>query len=138
MFESGNYSELDITQTERSEDVIDFLVNNNTDNSLYTAVFNTKLCERWNELNHIYFQIANIFFLLSYLAPNGIYGMLYLRCSLLVGCIFFAFWSWSVKCYLDALVWNLTFVLINLVYICTSLFYMSPYKFQKEIEEVSY
>lgn len=136
MFESSNYTELDFNEADKNED-ISYIFKNTTDSSIYSTIFSTKLCERWNELNHIYFQIANIFFFLSYLAPNGTYGMLYLRCGLLVGCIFFALWSWTIKCYFDALVWNLTFIFINLVYICTSLFYMSPYKFQKEIEEVS-
>lgn len=136
MFESANYTESEGSSVLDKDDGI-FYYNNNTDHSLYSSIFSTKICEHWNDLNHIYFQIANVFFFLSYLAPNGTYGMLYLRCGLMVGCIFFALWSWAVKCYLDALVWNLTFVLVNFVYICTSLFYMSPYKFQKEIEEVS-
>lgn len=135
MFDSGNYTESESSNSLERDD--SFLYYSNNSYNIYTSVFSTKICEHWDDLNHIYFQIANIFFFLSYLAPNGLYGMLYLRSSLMVGCIFFALWSWSVKCYLDALVWNLTFVFINFVYICSSLFYMRPYKFQKEIEEVS-
>lgn len=138
MFDSNNYTETEgssILDKDDSKSI--FCYSNNTEYSIYSSLFSTKICEHWNDLNHIYFQIANVFFFLSYLAPNGTYGMLYLRCSLMVGCIFFALWSWAVTCYLDALVWNLTFVFINFIYICTSLFYMSPYKFQKEIEEVS-
>lgn len=133
MYNTGNY-----TESEDDEGFLYYNNNNSSDNNIYSSVlFSTKICEHWDDLNHIYFQIANIFFFLSYLAPNGVYGMLYLRSSLMVGCIFFALWSWAVKCYLDALLWNLTFVFINFVYVCSSLFYMSPYKFQKEIEEVS-
>lgn len=135
MYDTGNYTESEGSLADKDEG---FLYYNNSSDNIYSSVlFSSKICEHWNDLNHIYFQIANIFFFLSYLAPNGVYGMLYLRSSLMVGCIFFALWSWAVKCYLDALVWNLTFVFINFVYICSSLFYMSPYKFQKEIEEVS-
>lgn len=137
MFESGNYSDPEGTVPLENDDS-PYYYANGTDNSVYSSLFSSKVCQHWDDLNHIYFQIANVFFFLSYLAPNGTYGMLYLRCSLMVGCVFFALWSWAVKCYLDAVVWNLTFVSINFVYICSSLFYMRPYKFQKEIEEVSW
>lgn len=137
MFDSGNYTESEGSSPLDKDDSVFYYSNSSSPPNIYSSIFSTKFCEQWDDLNHIYFQIANIFFFLSYLAPNGPYGMLYLRSSLMVGCIFFALWSWAVKCYLDALVWNLTFVFINFVYICSSLFYMSPYKFQKEIEEVS-
>lgn len=138
MFDSGNYTEFEASQPENTEYFINSFKNSTDSSTIYTSIFSAKLCGHWGELNHVYFQIANVFFFLSYLAPNGAYGMLYLRCGLLVGCVFLALWSWTVKCYFDALVWNLTFVFINIVYMCTSLFYMSPYKFQKEIEEVSF
>lgn len=137
MYDSSNYTESEGINPFDEDDSILYYSNSSSSYNIYSSIFSTKICEHWDDLNHIYFQIANIFFFLSYLAPNGLYGMLYLRSSLMVGCIFFALWSWAVKCYLDALVWNLTFVFINFIYICSSLFYMSPYKFQKEIEEVS-
>lgn len=105
MFESGNFTESEGSNSLDRDD--SFLYYSNNTFNIYTSIFSTKICEHWDDLNHIYFQIANLFFFLSYLAPNGIYGMLYLRSSLMVGCIFFALWSWAVKCYLDALVWNL-------------------------------
>lgn len=126
MSEYQNFTNLEIN---RGEDLF-------KNDSVFASIFNGEFCDQWFDLNHLYFQVANFFFLLSYLAPNGIYGMLYLRCGLIVGCVFFALWSWSVKCYFDAVVWNLIFVFINLLYIFTSIFYLSPCKFHKEIEEV--
>ncbi|KAK0173515.1 hypothetical protein PV328_006700 [Microctonus aethiopoides] len=87
-------------------------------------------------INHIYFQLANAFFLLSHLAPSGIHGVLYLRCTLLVGCAFLALWGWAIACWLDAALWNGLFVAINFVHVCTLLYRLRPVKFSKEIEEV--
>lgn len=87
-------------------------------------------------VNHIYFQIANVFFLLSHLAPSGIHGVLYLRCTLLVGCAFLALWGWTIACWLDAALWNALFVAINFVHVCTLLYKLRPIKFTREIEEV--
>lgn len=87
-------------------------------------------------VNHIYFQLANAFFLLSHLAPSGLHGVLYLRCTLLVGCAFLALWAWMIVCWLDAALWNALFVAINFVHVCTLLYRLRPVKFSKEIEEV--
>jgi hypothetical protein len=87
-------------------------------------------------VNHIYFQLANAFFLLSHLASSGLHGVLYLRCTLLVGCTFLALWAWTVVCWLDAALWNGLFVVINFVHVCTLLYRLRPVKFSKEIEEV--
>ncbi|XP_015523882.1 blood vessel epicardial substance [Neodiprion pinetum] len=87
-------------------------------------------------INHIYFQLANAFFLLSHLAPSGIHGVLYLRCTLLIGCAFFALWGWAIACWLDAALWNATFVAINFLHICMLLYRLRPVKFSREVEEV--
>ncbi|XP_053977432.1 popeye domain-containing protein 3-like isoform X3 [Hylaeus anthracinus] len=87
-------------------------------------------------VNHIYFQLANAFFLLSHLAPSGIHGVLYLRCTLLVGCAFLALWGWTIACWLDAALWNALFVAINFVHVCTLLYKLRPNKFSREVEEV--
>lgn len=88
-------------------------------------------------VNHIYFQLANAFFLLSHLAPSGLHGVLYLRCTLLVGCAFFALWAWTIVCWLDAALWNILFVIINFVHVCALLYRLRPVRFSKEIEEVN-
>ncbi|XP_043280462.1 popeye domain-containing protein 3-like isoform X2 [Venturia canescens] len=87
-------------------------------------------------VNHIYFQLANAFFLLSHLAPSGIHGVLYLRSTLLVGCAFLALWGWTIACWLDAALWNALFVAINFLHVCMLLYRLRPIKFSREIEEV--
>ncbi|XP_069689834.1 popeye domain-containing protein 3-like isoform X2 [Periplaneta americana] len=103
--------------------------------SFLPALF-VSYCAEWKPVNHVYFQLANTFFFLSYLAPNGMYGILYLRCTLLVGCAFFALWGWAVLCCFDAFLWNATFVGINLIHVCILLYYLRPVKFTREVEEV--
>ena len=39
----------------------------------------------WEPLNHVLFQLANAALLVSYLAPNGIYGILFLHSWLVIG-----------------------------------------------------
>lgn len=104
-----------------------------------TFLYGALTCQPYQGIyvNHIYFQLANAFFLLSHLAPSGIHGVLYLRCTLLVGCAFLALWGWTIACWLDAALWNALFVAINFVHVCTLLYKLRPIKFSREIEEVS-
>lgn len=104
--------------------------------SFIASFFGAPLCLKWEPVNHVYFQLANTFFFLSYLAPNGAYGILYLRCTLLIGCAFFAVWGWAVLCSFDAFLWNATFVVINFVQVCILMYHLRPIKFTKEVEEV--
>lgn len=102
----------------------------------FESVFNISVCSQWGPVNHMFFQLANTFFFLSYLAPNGMYGILYLRCTLLIGCAFFAWWGWAILCSFDAFIWNANFVAINFIHVCVLLYHLRPIKFSKEIEEV--
>lgn len=80
--------------------------------------------------------MANIFFLLSHLAPNSIHGVLYLRCTLLIGCSFLSLWGWTIACWIDIAIWNCLFVAINFIYVCTLLYRLRRIKFTKEVEQV--
>lgn len=120
-----------------SADLPDQWPNITTNNiSFISSVFSVSYCTQWGSVNHAYFQLANTFFFLSYLAPNGLYGILYLRCTLLVGCAFFALWGWAVLCSFDAFLWNANFVAINFIHVCILLYHLRPIKFSKEVEEV--
>ncbi|XP_055945887.1 blood vessel epicardial substance-like [Argiope bruennichi] len=91
---------------------------------------------QWLPPNHILFQIANACLFLSYLAPVGIYGLLYLRTCLMIGSIFFAIWGWIVLCALDTFIWNTVFTLINFIHVAILLYMLRPVKLSKELEEV--
>lgn len=95
-------------------------------------------CPKWRPINHVFFQVANIFFLFSFLAPHSANGLIWLRASLMIGCGFFGLWAMTIECFLDAVVWNSVFVVINFVYFAVQLYLMRPIKFHKEIEEVSW
>ncbi|XKL66585.1 hypothetical protein PGB90_010005 [Kerria lacca] len=98
------------------------------------AIFGTSRCEKFVSMNHI-FHIANILVLLSHFAPNGKFGIIYLRLMLLIGCGFFAIWGFEI-CSLDVVIWNVTFVICNVIYIVVLLIYLWPTRFTKEIEEL--
>lgn len=94
-------------------------------------------CSKWRPINHVFFQVANVFFLLSFLAPHTPTGLIWLRVALILGCTFSWIWAWSIECYLDAVLWNSAFVAINFVYFSVQFYLMRPIKFHKDIEEVS-
>lgn len=94
-------------------------------------------CPKWRPINHIFFQAANVFFLLSFLAPHTPSGLIWLRVALILGCAFSGLWAWSIECYLDAVVWNSAFIVINFVYFAVQFYLMRPIKFHRDIEEVS-
>lgn len=93
-------------------------------------------CPKWRPINHVFFQIANIFFLFSFLAPHSPNGLIWVRAALMIGCGFFGLWAMTIECFLDGVVWNSAFVVINFVYFGVQLYLMRPIKFHKEIEEV--
>lgn len=93
-------------------------------------------CPKWRPINHIFFQVANVFFLLAFLAPHSPKGLIWLRVALVLGCAFSGMWAWSIECYLDAVVWNSVFIVINFLYFALQFYLLRPIKFHKDIEEV--
>lgn len=114
-------------ETTTNEEIIDW--------STTWPYFNTG-CAKWLPMNHVYFQLANTFLFLSYLAPAGLYGLIYLRAMLAIGCAFFAIWGWLVICAFDTFVWNALFCLINLVHGTFLLFTLRTVRFDDQVEEV--
>lgn len=94
-------------------------------------------CNSWHRPNHLYFQLGNAFFFLAFVAPHGSYGMLWLRCSLVVGCILLTMWGWIIECTGDVVLWSSIFLATNLVYLVILLCRLRPVRFEKEIESVS-
>lgn len=95
------------------------------------------LCiDQWSAANHFLFQLANAFLFLSYLAPVGIHGLLYLRTCLMIGSLFFALWAWIILCALDTFVWNALFTVINFIHVTIILYILRPVKFSAELERV--
>lgn len=93
-------------------------------------------CLSWQRSHHMYYQIGNAFFLLAFLAPNNPYGTLFLRSSLIIGCILMILWGYLIECTYDIIIWGSIFFIINLLYVGTLLCKLRPVKFEEEIEAV--
>ncbi len=95
------------------------------------------VCESWLPPNHLLFQLANIFLLLSYLSTNSIYGVLYLRSCLAIGSVFFGLWGWLVLCAADTLLWNTIFTVVNGLHIVSIVWKLHPFiRFPHDVEMV--
>ncbi|XP_064476213.1 blood vessel epicardial substance-B-like [Ornithodoros turicata] len=101
-----------------------------------TATASYWVCPAWLPTNHIYFQLANVFLFLSYLAPSGLYGLLFLRACLTMGSFFFAFWGYVILCAFDTLLWNAIFTIINLVLTLLIMKGLLPVKYPSDMETV--
>ena len=80
---------------------------------------------KWLPANHALFQCANICLALSYLAPDNLNGLLFLRFSLGAAGVFFMTWGWIILCSLDTLLWNAGFAILNFahfIYILVRMF----------------
>ncbi|CAG9787934.1 unnamed protein product [Diatraea saccharalis] len=95
-----------------------------------------KHCPKWKPIDNVFFQVANVFILLSFLAPHTPTGLVWMRVGLVLGCAFSGVWAWSIECFLDGVLWNATFVVINFVYFSVQFYLIRPIKFHKDIEEV--
>lgn len=94
-------------------------------------------CGKWEEPNHVLFQVANAALLLSYLAPPGIYGQIFLRSTLTIGCVLFVIWAWIILCAWDVVLWNAIFALINFGYFLYIIYSLHPFiRFPHEVDLV--
>ena len=76
----------------------------------------------------VLFHLANVLFLISYLAPPTRYGQVGLHSGLCIGFLILATWAWNIVCAPDVFVWYFAFTILNagqLLYIL----YQVPYEF---------
>ncbi|XP_055645152.1 blood vessel epicardial substance isoform X2 [Toxorhynchites rutilus septentrionalis] len=95
-----------------------------------------KECFSLRRTHHLYYQIGNGLFFLAFLAPNAPFGMLWLRCLVIAGCVLMIVWGWQVECTLDAVIWASLFLVFNAIYVGALLCKLRPVRFEKEIEAV--
>lgn len=93
-------------------------------------------CFSLRRTQHLYYQLGNGLFLLAFLAPNAPFGMLWLRCVVIAGCVLLIIWGWQVECTVDVVVWASLFLAVNAIYVGALLCKLRPVKFEKEIEAV--
>lgn len=96
----------------------------------------TNKCGQWQDAHHMYFQVANAFFLIAFLAPHKSYGFLLARFALVFASILMSLWSYLIECSLDALIWNGIFLAVNFIYLFVLIYRMRPVRFEKEIDAV--
>ena len=61
----------------------------------------------------ILFHLANLLFLLSYLAPPSRYGQVFLHSGLCIGFLIFATWAWNIVCEHVVFIWYFAFLVFN-------------------------
>ncbi|CAG2100593.1 unnamed protein product, partial [Medioppia subpectinata] len=95
------------------------------------------MCLVWKRPNHVLFQTANVFLLMAYLATNSVFGVLYLRSCLTIGCLFLSLWGWIVLCESDIIVWNVIFTAINAIHVICIVWKLHPFiRFPHDVEMV--
>ncbi|KZS14775.1 putative Blood vessel epicardial substance [Daphnia magna] len=90
----------------------------------------------WLPINHISFQFAHVFLCLSYLAPPGLYGLIYLRLVLAIGSALLAAWACFIICAFDTFIWNSLFLLVNAVHAVVLIISMRTVHFGPQMEQV--
>jgi len=76
----------------------------------YSEILAHAECSGWLPLNHVYYQAANIFLLLSTISSNH----QFIRTMMTVAFSLLSLWGWSVSCGLDTLVWSCLLAMVNL------------------------
>ncbi|KAI9559314.1 hypothetical protein GHT06_016103 [Daphnia sinensis] len=90
----------------------------------------------WLPINHISFQFAHVFLCLSYLAPPGLYGLIYLRLVLAIGSALLAAWACFIICAFDTFIWNSLFLLVNAVHAIVLIISLRTVQFGPQMEQV--
>lgn len=92
-------------------------------------------CERYEDAQHVLFQLANFILVLSFLAPSSYrFHTLLLRSFVSAGSLLIVFWAGMITCYPDVLGWNLVFLFVNSVYLAWIMYKHYPPKIHKDLE----
>jgi len=103
----------------------------------FASVRPLSMCLVWKRPNHVLFQTANVFLLMAYLATNSLFGVLFLRSCLSIGCLFLSLWAWIVLCESDIIVWNVIFTAINAIHVICIVWRLHPFvRFPHDVEMV--
>ncbi|XP_054723823.1 popeye domain-containing protein 3-like [Uloborus diversus] len=85
---------------------------------------------------HVLYQLANICFIISFLAPGDPKGLLFMHALLIFGFLLYSAWAWNIICAPNIFSWNFFFVLLNLGQILYILYTMRKVKFPLELEDI--
>lgn len=93
-------------------------------------------CPHGHQPQHVLYHLANVCFVISYLAPNTKPGMLFMHILLIFGFLLFSTWAWNVVCAPDVFSWNFFFVLLNMGQTLYILYTMRQVKIPVELEDI--
>lgn len=112
----------------------ELLIDNQNSSNLNEDTLKLDQCN--DSRQHILFQLANVCFLLSFLATNGRTGMLFMRASLIVGFLLFSTFAWNVICAPGVFSWSFSFMITNFAQTLYLLYSMREVEFpSKEMED---
>ncbi|XP_067323467.1 blood vessel epicardial substance-like isoform X4 [Anolis sagrei] len=102
-----------------------------------TMPLNETACEHWREIHHLVFHMANICFAVGLVIPTTYHlHMIVLRALLTIGCAFFIIWATLFRCALDVMIWNIAFLVVNLLHFLYLLYKRRPIKIDKELSSL--
>ncbi|XP_016988638.1 blood vessel epicardial substance isoform X2 [Drosophila rhopaloa] len=110
--------------------------NNGTLRSINPGDWSIEQCFGWQQPHHLYFQLGWAFLFLAFLAPHGPYGSLWMRATLLIGCLMMGMHGYLVACTPDLVLWSSMGLFVNFVYLVVVLCRLRPVIFEQEIEAV--
>ncbi|XP_034490682.1 blood vessel epicardial substance isoform X2 [Drosophila innubila] len=110
--------------------------NNGTLRSINPGDWSIEQCLMWQQPHHLYFQLGWAFLFLAFLAPHGPFGSLWMRATMLIGCIMMGMYGYLIECTPDVVFWSGLGIGINFVYLIVVLCRLRPVRFDQEIEAV--
>uniref|UniRef100_A0A670IHV3 Blood vessel epicardial substance n=1 Tax=Podarcis muralis TaxID=64176 RepID=A0A670IHV3_PODMU len=106
-------------------------------NNPISMPLNETLCENWREIHHLVFHLANICFAVGLVIPTTFHlHMIVLRAMVIIGCTLFIIWATLFRCAVDIMIWNTTFLVINLLHFIYLLYKRRPIKIDKELNSL--
>lgn len=111
--------------------------NNGTLRSINPGDWSIEQCLIWQQPHHLYFQLGWAFLFLAFLAPHGPFGSLWMRATMLIGCIMMGMYGYLIECTPDVVLWSGLGIGINFIYLIVVLCRLRPVRFDQEIEAVS-
>lgn len=97
--------------------------------------FNINDCSN-EPTQHVLFQGANVFFVISLLVPNRNHFVIPIHLFLTIGYFLYSLWAWKIVCQTIVFGWNFTLMIINFGQSFFLIYTMRKVKFSKELEEV--
>lgn len=110
---------------------------------IFDGIFSTDFLRNctWVPASQFFFQMANSFLVISYLADHtSRFGLLHMRFALMMAGFCFAFWGTFILCSLDPMIWHLAFAIrngIHFVYLIIGIILKKPNKDEIEDEQNS-